>query len=90
MQTKVSKQQVVGLITWESCENSLQKWSQLLQRNSFHSFDLKIHLFNLDIQLEIAKELQTVRETIAAVKSHVIFFFLTKKRISKEWIFSIN
>jgi hypothetical protein len=32
MQTKVSKQQVVGLITLESCENSLQKWSQLLQR----------------------------------------------------------
>ncbi len=84
MQTKVSKQQVVGLITLESCENSLQKWSQLLQCNSFHSFDLKIHLFNLDIQLEIAKELQTVRETIAAVKSHVILFFLTKKRISKE------
>ncbi len=33
IQSKVSKRQVVGLITLESCENSLQKWSQLLQRN---------------------------------------------------------
>ena len=32
IQPKVSKQQVVGLITLESCENSLQKWSQLLER----------------------------------------------------------
>ncbi len=32
IQPTVSKQQVVGLITLESCENSLQKWSQLLQR----------------------------------------------------------
>jgi hypothetical protein len=30
---KVSKQQVVGLITLESIENSLQNWSQMLQRN---------------------------------------------------------
>jgi len=29
---KVSKQQIVGLITLESIENSLQNWSQLLQR----------------------------------------------------------
>lgn len=36
--TKISKQQVVGLITLESCENSLEKWSQLLQRTSFLSF----------------------------------------------------
>jgi hypothetical protein len=34
---KVSKQQVVGLITLESIENSLQNWSQLLQRRKFLS-----------------------------------------------------
>ena len=38
IQTKVSKQQVVGLITLESAENSLQKWSQLLQRIFFILF----------------------------------------------------
>ena len=38
IQTKVSKQQVVGLITLESAENSLLKWSQLLQRIFLHSF----------------------------------------------------
>jgi hypothetical protein len=32
IQPKVSKEQVVGLITLESIENSLQNWSQLLQR----------------------------------------------------------
>ncbi|CAF4170594.1 unnamed protein product, partial [Rotaria sordida] len=53
-QPKVTKQQIVGLITLESIENSLQKWSQLLQH----------------IQLEISKELETVKETIIAVKSH--------------------
>lgn len=31
---KVSKQQVVGLMTLESIQNSLQQWSQLLQRRS--------------------------------------------------------
>jgi hypothetical protein len=34
-QSKVSKQQVVDPITLESCENSLQKWSQLPQHNDF-------------------------------------------------------
>ncbi|CAF1588467.1 unnamed protein product [Adineta ricciae] len=53
-QPKVSKQQVVGLITLESVHTSLQQWSQLLQH----------------IQVEIGKELQTVQETINAVKSH--------------------
>ncbi|CAF1247097.1 unnamed protein product [Rotaria sp. Silwood1] len=53
-QTKVTKQQVVGLITLESIENSLLNWSQLLQH----------------IQFEISKELETVKQTIIAVKSH--------------------
>ncbi|CAF1190396.1 unnamed protein product [Adineta steineri] len=53
-QPKVTKQQVVGLITLESIQESLQQWSQLLQH----------------IQLEISKEIQTVKETINAVKSH--------------------
>jgi hypothetical protein len=35
IQPKVTKQQVVGLITLESIENSLQQWSQLLQRIFF-------------------------------------------------------
>ena len=38
LQTKVSKQQVVGLITLESAENSLQKWSQLLQSHFLRRF----------------------------------------------------
>ena len=38
LQTKVSKQQVVGLVTLESCENSLQKWSQVLQSIFLHLF----------------------------------------------------
>jgi hypothetical protein len=72
IQPKVSKQQVVGLITLESCENSLQKWSQLLQRNYCISFISNLSFFRfLDIQLEITQELQTIKETIAAVKSHV-------------------
>ncbi|UJR24722.1 hypothetical protein I4U23_006094 [Adineta vaga] len=53
-QTKVSKQQVVGLITLESIHTSLQQWAQLLQH----------------IQVEIGKEVQTVKETINAVKAH--------------------
>jgi len=36
IQPKVTKQQVVGLITLESIENSLQQWSQLLQRIFFY------------------------------------------------------
>ena len=32
IQPKVTKQQVVGLVTLESIENSLQKWSQVIQR----------------------------------------------------------
>jgi hypothetical protein len=72
IQPKVSKQQVVGLITLESCENSLQKWSQLLQRNYFILFISNLSFFVfLDIQVEITQELQTIKETIAAVKSHV-------------------
>ncbi|CAF3339151.1 unnamed protein product [Rotaria socialis] len=54
LKPKVAKQQIVGLITLESIENSLEKWSQLLQ----------------NIQSEITKELQIVKETILAVKSH--------------------
>jgi hypothetical protein len=45
IQSKVSKQQVVGLITLESCENSLQKWSQLVQRNHFISFISNLSFF---------------------------------------------
>ncbi|CAF3786890.1 unnamed protein product [Rotaria magnacalcarata] len=54
LKPKVAKQQIVGLITLESIETSLEKWSQLLQ----------------NIQSEITKELQIVKETILAVKSH--------------------
>ncbi|CAF5017598.1 unnamed protein product, partial [Rotaria magnacalcarata] len=57
LKPKVAKQQIVGLITLESIETSLEKWSQLLQ----------------NIQSEITKELQIVKETILAVKSHVKF-----------------
>lgn len=45
VQTKVSKQQVVGLITLESCENSLLKWSQLLQR-TFSSIFFHLGIFS--------------------------------------------
>jgi hypothetical protein len=38
--SKVTKEQIVGLITLESVENSLQKWSQVIQRNFL--FELKI------------------------------------------------
>ena len=37
---KVTKEQVVGLITLESIENSLHKWSEVIQRK-FRSFKLK-------------------------------------------------
>lgn len=90
IQTKVSKQQVVGLITLESAENSLQKWAQLLQRTFFVFFSFITNSSRcLDIQLEINKELQTIRETIVAVKAHVttlvLLFYGKKIRV-----FSIN
>ena len=50
----------------------------------FFFFKIDRFFFNLDIQTEISKELQTVRETIAAVKSHVKHFSFERNKYSKN------
>lgn len=57
---------------------------KILLKNGHNYFNVhhffRFFFFNLDIQTEISKELQTVRETIAAVKSHVKHFSFERNK----------
>ena len=70
---EVLKEDIVGLVTLESLFHSLQNWSHNLQ-SFFVCFFIcsKSHLsLCLDIQNELAKQIDLVQQTIVAVKSHV-------------------